>query len=253
MSEREIFFTIIAVWLVVAASVFAYLLFSPAPYGRHGRKGWGPMVGAKTGWLIMECPAVFVMVLMLLIGIGRLSLYSALFFVMWEFHYVYRTFLFPRKFRGQPKPMPLVIAGSGFFFNLVNGYLNGRWLFHFSEGYPATWWSDPRFFIGFALFFAGFAIHYTSDDILLNLREPGETGYKIPRGGMFRLVTCPNYFGESLQWLGFAIATWSPAAWLFVVWTLANLLPRALSHHQWYRKTFPDYPKERRAIFPFIL
>ena len=36
------------------------------------------------------------------------------------------------------------------------------------------------------------------------------------------------------------------------VFTFANLAPRAWSHHKWYRKKFPDYPKQRRAVIPFI-
>jgi hypothetical protein len=34
---------------------------------------------------------------------------------------------------------------------------------------------------------------------------------------------------------------------------LANLLPRALAHHRWYKQRFPEYPSERKAIFPFLL
>ncbi|MHA1224721.1 MAG: hypothetical protein ACTSP3_15975 [Candidatus Heimdallarchaeaceae archaeon] len=51
---------------------------------------------------------------------------------------------------------------------------------------------------------------------------------------------------------GWAIAVWSWPAFLFAMWTLANLLPRAKSNHDWYKDKFPDYPKERKAIIPFI-
>ena len=85
------------------------------------------------------------------------------------------------------------------------------------------------------------------------LRKPGETGYKIPRGWLYEKISCPNYFGEFLIWTGWAIATWSSAGVVFVLWTLANLLPRALSTHQWYRQKFADYPAQRRAVIPGIL
>ncbi|MBK6611366.1 MAG: hypothetical protein IPG29_10875 [Sphingobacteriales bacterium] len=36
------------------------------------------------------------------------------------------------------------------------------------------------------------------------------------------------------------------------VWTFANLVPRAVAHHQWYHKQFANYPPYRKAIFPFL-
>jgi protein-S-isoprenylcysteine O-methyltransferase Ste14 len=85
------------------------------------------------------------------------------------------------------------------------------------------------------------------------LRGPGESGYKIPRGGLFRWLSCPNYFGEILEWSGWAIATWSVPGLAFALWGAANLVPRARATHRFYRETFPDYPKERRALVPGLL
>jgi len=103
------------------------------------------------------------------------------------------------------------------------------------------------------LFCAGFALAKQSDAILRNLRKPGETGYKIPQGGAYRWVSCPNYLGEILQWTGFALAGWSLPAFAFVCFTAANLVPKAISSHRWYREKFSDYPAARKAIFPFVL
>lgn len=74
----------------------------------------------------------------------------------------------------------------------------------------------------------------------------------IPSGGLYRFVSCPNYLGEIIEWSGWALATWSLGGLSFAVWTAANLLPRAISHHKWYRSRFPDYPPKRLAILPFI-
>lgn len=97
-----------------------------------------------------------------------------------------------------------------------------------------------------------FVINIQSDTILLNLRKPGETEYKIPYGGMYKFVSCPNYMSEMLEWIGFATATWTLAGLTFALWTVANLLPRAIANHKWYKKQFKDYPK-RKAVIPFIL
>jgi len=102
------------------------------------------------------------------------------------------------------------------------------------------------------LFFAGFAINHHSDGILRQLRTLGETVYKIPRGGLFERVSCANYFGEIIEWCGWAIAIWSLPGLVFAVWTAANLVPRARAHHNWYPIQFPDYPPQRRALIPFV-
>jgi steroid 5-alpha reductase family enzyme len=130
--------------------------------------------------------------------------------------------------------------------------LNGRWVTHFAPTYGASWLADPRFLVGAALFLAGFVINIQSDTILMNLRKPGETGYKVPQGGLYRWLSCPNYFGELVEWTGWAIATWSLPGLAFAIWTAANLVPRARTNHQWYREKFPDYPRERRAVLPLL-
>ena len=75
----------------------------------------------------------------------------------------------------------------------------------------------------------------------------------MPCGLLFRRVSCPNYLGEMIQWTGWAVATWSLAGLSFAVWTAANLVPRALAHHRWYREQFEEYPARRRAVLPFVL
>ena len=88
--------------------------------------------------------------------------------------------------------------------------------------------------------------------VLLRLREPGETGYKVPGKGLHRLVAAPNYLGEIVEWLGWALLTTSPAALGFAVYTIANLAPRARAHLAWYRARFPDYPPSRKALVPGV-
>ena len=37
------------------------------------------------------------------------------------------------------------------------------------------------------------------------------------------------------------------------LWTGFNLIPRALNHHEWYKENFKNYPKNRKAVIPFII
>lgn len=243
-------------WLLVggivsAAAVFLVLFFVPAPYGRHTRAGWGPSLPVRAGWVLMESVASIGFVFWFFSGGGPYPVAAWLFLVLWEWHYVYRAFIFPFRLRNGDKRMPLLIVASGMMFNVYNTYINGRYLGVYAPEYTAPWLWDPRFITGVTLFVAGLAVNRQSDRILFELRRGGD-GYGIPRGGMYRWISCPNYFGETVQWVGWAMATWSLPGLVFAVWTIANLAPRAHAHHQWYRSHFPEYPRDRKAFFPFL-
>jgi len=139
------------------------------------------------------------------------------------------------------------------FFNLINGLLNGYWFGTLAPVYEITWFTDARFIMGSLLFITGLFINQYHDRILIALRKNEGRGYKVPHGGLFKYVSCPNFLGEIIEWGGFALMTWCLPTLSFFVWTIVNLVPRSLDHHKWYIKTFQDYPKKRKAIFPAIL
>jgi protein-S-isoprenylcysteine O-methyltransferase Ste14 len=243
-----------AVWAMcgTAALTAVSLLWLSAPYGRHGRGGWGPEIPSRVGWILMELPAVVVWLGFYAMGAQRAELVSLVLLGMWQTHYVHRTFIFPFRMRADGKTMPASIAGMAIFFNVWNAYINALWVSHFGS-YAVEWLFDPRFLVGAALFFVGMGINIWADSVLMRLRAPGQTDYKIPRGGLYERITCPNYFGEILEWTGWAIATWSWAGLAFALYTAANIGPRALSHQRWYKQKFPDYPPDRKALIPFVL
>ncbi|MFN2145514.1 MAG: DUF1295 domain-containing protein, partial [Anaerolineales bacterium] len=212
MTEHTFFQILLIGSFAIALGTFLALLFISAPYGRHARKGWGPLLPNWLGWFLMESVSVIVFLVMFLIGDAPKTATAITFLLMWEMHYLQRSFIYPFAMRDRQKKMPLAIPLLAFGFNLGNSYLNGRWLFHFSdERYTADWLLDKRFILGAALFLTGFIINLWADHKLRRLRQPGETGYKIPYGGLYRYISCPNYFGEILEWAGWAIATWSLA------------------------------------------
>jgi protein-S-isoprenylcysteine O-methyltransferase Ste14 len=208
------------------------------------------MIGDRLGWVIMEAPASLVFATCFWVGGDARTLTALVFLLMWQVHYVHRAFIYPLGIRGQRGRMPVVVVAMAFLFNAVNGYLNGRYLFAFSGGYPQVWLSDPRFLIGLGVYVAGYLINRQADLTLRKLRQPGESGYKIPDGGLYRWVSCPNYLGEIVEWIGWTIATWSLPGLAFAIWVIANLVPRAYVHHRWYQKHFPDYPHQRKALVP---
>ncbi len=244
-----------AVVFVLAFGILSFplLFFVTAPYGRHFRSGWGPTVPAKLGWLVMEAPSPIGFAIVYFMSDRAFEAVPLALFGLWQLHYVDRSFVFPLRMRGRGKRKPLLTVALAVLFNGVNGPMNAYALTEVAPHLSAAWVRDPRFGVGLLLFFAGWAINHHSDAILRNLRRPGETGYKIPYGGLFRWVSCPNYLGEIVEWTGYAIASWTAAAWAFAFFTAANLLPRAVAHHRWYRAKFPGYPRERRALLPGLL
>ncbi len=252
MEEKAIYNFLL--WTVFISSfiIFIVLFFIKAPYGRHYRKGWGLETSSWLGWMIMESPAVLVMAYLFISGNRTTHSVSVIFFLIWMSHYIQRTFIYPLLMKGGRKSFPILIIIFALTFNSINAYLNGRYLFHISPPYHTGWLTGPRFVSGFIIFAIGLTINIHSDSILRSLRKLDENSYSIPYRGLFKYVSNPNYFGEMLEWVGWAVLTWSIAGLAFAVFTVANLLPRALSNHRWYKQKFSHYPDDRKVLIPFI-
>jgi len=251
MSETSFYSMLLCGMLVLAPVVLLASFFVTAPYGRYGRPRWsGPDLPSRIAWMLMEAPQLVGFAAWFIVG-ERRDPAALVFLGMWTYHYVYRTLVYP--FLPRSSTMSLSVVASGFILNTGFSYLNGRWLFSLGPQLGADWLADPRFIAGAALFFGGWILCTSSDRILRNLRRPGETGYRVPTGGAFRWVTSPNYLGEIVMWAGWATATWSLAALAIALVTAANLVPRALRNHRWYREKFPDYPAGRKALVPLVL
>jgi len=245
-------------WMVLAILVFFVLLKVPAPYGRTVRKGWGPRINARLGWLVMESPAVVFFAAFCCYfraaGFDGNSLPVSLVFVgIWQAHYIQRGLVYPFRLRGGRAKMTVSVVVLAMVFNILNAYFNTAYLFAMRANLGLEWLYGWRFIAGCLLFACGAAINLRCDAILRRLRSGDNREYAIPRGFLFEYVSCPNYLGEIIEWTGWAILTWSPAGLSFAVWTIANLVPRALHYHKWYRDTFGDYPSGRKAIVPFLL
>jgi protein-S-isoprenylcysteine O-methyltransferase Ste14 len=252
MNERDFYDILVVTWLALAAVVFIALWFTHAPYGRFARPGFGPELSPRPAWIIMESPAVFAFLLFFVVGKRHTDAVPLVLLTFWMVHYLHRTCVFPLTLRGNRRQFALLTVTLGLLFNLGNAYLNSRWLFSLGPTYPTSWLLEWRFVLGTLLFWAGFVINKQADATLIRLRGPGEMGYRIPRGGLYEYVSCPNYLGEIIQWAGWALACFSPGGFAFLAWTTANLVPRAFGIHRWYHETFADYPKDRKALIPFI-
>ncbi len=243
---------IIIAWIVLGLVLIPFQFFITAPFGRHVSRNWGPMIDNRTGWMIMEVVSPTALWLSYFLSGANWSLPTLFLLGTWSAHYINRSLIYPLRTNTRGKQIPLFIMLSSIIFNGFNGWSNGTYFGVGWGGYTNAWFGDPRFVVGLAIMVIGAAINLHSDNILLRLRSGGENGYRIPHGGLFDRVSCPNFLGEIIEWAGFAIACWNLPAMGFAIWTAANLIPRAASHHRWYKCQFENYPKKRHALFPGI-
>ena len=152
--------------------------------------------------------------------------------------------------------MPLSIILMGVIFNILNAFMQGGWLFFVSpeQMYTNEWLTTPQFIVGTVIFFAGMFINIHSDSVIRGLRKPGDTRHYLPKGGMYNYVTSANYFGEIVEWTGFAILTWSLSGAVFAWWTFANLVPRAAAIYTRYKEEFGEEVEKRKLkrVIPWI-
>ena len=248
---------------VMAAIVFTVLQFVTVAYGMTYNTRWGFSIRSNWGWMLMEAPVFLLMLIIYVSAIAAGAPYTAetfpwvttTIFVFFELHYLQRSFVFPSLMRGTSK-MPLSIISIGFVFNTINAYMQGGWLFYVSpQQYTLEWFWSPQFIIGTLLFFAGMVINMQSDIIIRRLRKDRtDNNYYLPSGFLFNKINSANYFGEVMEWVGFAILSWSVSGIVFVLWTLANIVPRSKSVYERYTQLFgEDFQKlNRYKILPFI-
>ncbi len=239
---------------VMAAGVYAALHFFEAGYGYLFDRRYGMPIPNKIGWILMESPVFIAMCILWGLSSRAGEAAPLVLFLLFQSHYLQRAFIFPLLLRGNSK-MPLGIVLMGMLFNTLNALMQGGWIFYIAPaGYYDAWFSQPYIYIGGALFLAGMWVNLRSDYIIRHLRRPGDTRHYIPQGGMFRYVSSANYFGELLEWVGFAVASWSWAGAVFAWWTFANLAPRAASLYKRYEAEFGEAfaSLHRKKIIPFI-
>lgn len=249
------YYIFLAVMAVIALGVFIALYFFEAGYGYLFDARYGFPVPNKVGWVLMESPVFILMTIMWLMSDVTFEAAPLALFLIFQTHYFQRSFIFPLLLRGKSK-MPCGIVLMGMIFNSLNAMMQGGWIFYFAPqmGYYDNWFHKPFFYVGLLVFLFGFFVNLQSDYIIRHLRKPGDTKHYIPKGGMFRYVSSANYFGEVMEWTGFAIASWSWAGVVFVWWTFANLGPRANSLYKRYAKEFGEEFTRlgRKRIIPFI-
>ncbi|KAI8050546.1 3-oxo-5-alpha-steroid 4-dehydrogenase-domain-containing protein [Syncephalis plumigaleata] len=170
-------------------------------------------------------------------------------------HYIKRELesVFVHRFSNGTMPLRNIFKNS-FHYHILGGLLIAYGIYGpglavgtASATISPTWyWSCIAVFILAEL--GNLSAHIT----LRNLRPPGTRIRRIPYGFGFGLVSCPNYTFELIAWAAFALFTSSWAAWFFFVVSFGQIYLWAVKKHKAYRREFPDYPRNRKALIPFI-
>ena len=239
----------------LAIVVFICLYFITAGYGQFRTKRWGYSIDNRVAWFLMEAPVFFVMLIIWCRAGFPFHLPELILLGLFLVHYFQRSFVFPCLMKGHSR-MPLSIMMIGIIFNVINGIMQGGGLFWFpipaytqGASYLLRW----NAIVGIIVFLFGMIVNCHSDYVIRHLRQPGDTRHYLPQAGFYRYVTSANYFGELVEWIGFAIAAANPAAWVFALWTGANLIPRAHAIHRKYHEEFGDEAVgTRRRIIPLV-
>jgi very-long-chain enoyl-CoA reductase len=166
-------------------------------------------------------------------------------------HYVKRELetLFVHRFSNDTMPLFNIFKNCGHYW-FIFGFINMYFFLH--PDYTAPAWLSNQMTLVFAGLFTLFEfLNLMCHITLRNLRKPGSTERGIPKGWGFDLVSCANYFWESLCWLVFAVQSQVIGAYVFFIVSTVQMAMWAIGKHKRYRKDFKDYPR-RKVMFPFI-
>lgn len=261
LATSETYYSVL--YAAYAVSFFAFIgsLFIIAPYGKFGSESYGIELDPRLGWWLMEVMATVSFVTFYPRGPNAQNTVPMIFAGLYAIHYLNRGWFFPLSIRvsaGSAKAkFSWMVSASGIFVTSMHGYLNAMWYSKFCTYLDWDWFWSPTCLIGLLLYQISFWSTIRCEYIMRNLRDsdpkPGSPRYKIPRGFLFEYVTSPQYFTELCGFFGWAIMTWSPAGLYIFLISAANLIPRAIQTHKWYREKFgDDYPSKRRILIPFI-
>ncbi|GAB5591654.1 hypothetical protein Unana1_06554 [Umbelopsis nana] len=264
-TKRSLYDNVLFYYSLFPVTIWPILCIIDAPYGKFaGKLIIDLQMNGKLGWFLMEVTSPILFVTSILPPVYQTftslepvwTTTQSILTVMWLTHYINRSTIYPLRAHSI-SPMNILTFLSSLAFNGANAYTNGMWVAKYGS-YPDSLLQKPRFWFGVALWGLGWWLNIYHDNILFKLRQERQVKdskkrYSIPHGGLYEYVSCPNYFSETLEWIGWAVACYpSPPANIFVLSTIANLFPRAWRSHKWYKQEFSNYPPNRKAVVPFL-
>jgi len=198
-------------------------------------------------------PILMSIVLAFYFGLNSCGVTHILAMFMSNFHYIRRVLESLIDIRGADRNNVVLVFAVVFYYWFIYGYLVLGSVFH--ESFNQTHTFLNVYLKGacvIAFFYAEFN-NYSCHNILRNLKAKNNGRRGIPKGNMFKFVSCANYFWELISWFFFSLFVNTLHAYLFVLYSFILMTFPAIEKHKSYQKNFEDYPKNRKAIIPFII
>jgi very-long-chain enoyl-CoA reductase len=211
-------------------------------YGRfRGAKG----ISSRSGMLLIYGAPLVFLVIGALPYLSSPSTHQLILFAALFIHFAKRTLevLFVHKYSGTMNQMTAIFIAA--FYSLTTflpAYMNRQ----------ALQSADALTYLGVLIFVYSEFVNFIHHKILRDLRQ-NTMDYVIPHGGLFGRVVCPHFLFEIISWFGMFLIFRHLSMFLFFAFTATYLTARSLRTLKWYRGKFPDFPKNRKAILPFIL
>lgn len=226
--------------------------WKPLPYGKHSNGDGSWMVPVRPSWILAHIiPGFILFTVTYFTGVHFNSPLNIALYCVFVIHYLFRAIASPLASKYSEKRITVWVPIAVLIGNAIFHYINAEFIG--SVDYCRGYYYDPRFIIGAILFITGFLLNRVADLQLVLLRKSrNDRDYLIPRGVLFYLISSPNYFGEGLLWLGWAVMTWSLSGLVWWLFMESLLVPRAIHSHRWYENNFKNYPTLRKALIPFL-
>ncbi|PKU79624.1 3-oxo-5-alpha-steroid 4-dehydrogenase 1 [Dendrobium catenatum] len=223
-----------------------YSKFGDAGGGRS--RGFKP-ISSKAGMLFLYSPAMAYAVAAPFVFDGLVDgIRARLVAAALAIHFAKRVFevLFIHQYSGQMGfDSTITISLSYFFSTLTTIYAQ-----HLTQNLP-----EPTMDLkiaGVLLFLVGIFGNFHHHYLLSKLRVKGEKVYKIPKGGLFELVICPHYLFEIIGFIGICLISQTVYSFSFTFGTIIYLLGRSYVTRQWYLSKFDDFPRNVKALIPYV-
>lgn len=208
---------------------------------------------SRLGMLIIYAPAVFSFWLAPLLRGAELNTYVLLSGAMVSAHFAKRCteVLLLHRYSGVMNLFTTVqICFLYTTLALLLGEISVTGFADFPGGAPEI---SPLMLVGVGLWALGTFGNFHHHRLLANLREEGETDYKLPRGGLFGLVVCPHYTTELVGWFGFALFFHHIGALMMISVMGCYLAGRSHNTLKWYRDNLGEQlPNNWKRLVPFV-